>query len=105
LLSGAVINAPDGIGISSGNVSNPTVNNEIHQSAVEISGSGTTSGVTIINPTVTGTPSGKKSGSLVSFDSSSGKISDFAVKDAHLCNFNSWDDFLDRVAADPPGVN
>jgi hypothetical protein len=95
---GSKVSCPQGV--CGENIINPRVENEVHASAVELSGTGPYSGVTINNPTISGTPSVNDSAHLVSMDSSTGPITDGKISNVHQCYLHFWDDFLDCVGVD-----
>jgi hypothetical protein len=76
------------------------------QSVVRVDNNGgQITGFSVNGATISGENTGHNIRSLDHFESTPGRaIHDVTIDDAHLCNINSWDDFLDCVAADPHGV-
>jgi Tfp pilus assembly protein FimT len=76
------------------------------QSAVRIdSNGGEISGTTVNGAAVIGPDTGDHEQSLVHLKSAPGlAIRNVTIQDAYLCNFPTWDDYLDCIVTYPPGA-
>jgi hypothetical protein len=72
------------------------------QSAVRITNNGgEISGIAVNGAAVVGPNTSERAQSLVHLKSAGSAIRDVPIQDAKLCNFPTWDDYLDCIVTDP----